>query len=77
MTAWSCTSGFSAQVLSLERRACATEPTLLLSARDCPCEDRRVRRLDLATKLVPASETLALFIAVTKADDDAVDDVLV
>lgn len=76
MTAWSMTIGLSAHALSVERRGWAMEAALLLSAREWPREDRAVFRLDLAKKLVPARETLALFIAVTNAVDEPEEDFL-
>jgi hypothetical protein len=68
------TIGLSAHVLSVERRGCAMEAALLRSALEWPREDRAVFRLDLAKKLVPVTETLALFIAVTNAVDEPEDD---
>lgn len=50
------------------------EAALLRSALEWPREDRAVFRLDLAKKLVPVTETLALFIAVTNAVDEPEDD---
>lgn len=77
MTAWSMTIGLSTHVLSVERRGCAMEAPLLLSALEWPREDGAVFRLDLEKKLVPTRETLALFIPVTNAEDEPEDDFLV
>jgi hypothetical protein len=52
------------------------EAPLLLSVLERPCDDCNVFRLDLDRKLVPAIETLALFIVVTKAVDEPEEDFL-
>ena len=68
--------GLSAHVLSVERRGWAIEAALLLPALECPREDRAVCRLDFVKKLVPATETVALFMAVTNAVDEPEDECL-
>jgi hypothetical protein len=52
------------------------EAPLLLSALEWPREDRAAFCLDREKKLVPARETVALFIAVTNAVDEPEDDFL-